>query len=42
MEDEYISVDNLHEHLGTAAKLPSPCAFYGVRLVLLDKCKSTT
>ncbi|KAL0014828.1 hypothetical protein SO802_001897 [Lithocarpus litseifolius] len=30
MEDEYISVDNLHEHLGTAAKFPSPCAFYGV------------
>ncbi|KAL4645742.1 hypothetical protein ACB092_02G256000 [Castanea dentata] len=30
MEDEYISVDNLREHLGTAAKFSSPCAFYGV------------
>ncbi|KAK7841577.1 putative protein phosphatase 2c 47 [Quercus suber] len=29
MEDEYISVDNFHEHLGIAAKFPSPCAFYG-------------
>jgi len=42
MEDEYISVDNLREHLRITAKFPSPCAFYGVRLVLLDKCKSTT
>ncbi|GMY11079.1 probable protein phosphatase 2C 47 [Fagus crenata] len=30
MEDEHIRVDNLHEHLGTAAKFSSPCAFYGV------------
>ncbi|XP_073157763.1 probable protein phosphatase 2C 47 [Henckelia pumila] len=30
MEDEYICVDNLHEHLGTANGFPSPGAFYGV------------
>ncbi|GAV81550.1 PP2C domain-containing protein [Cephalotus follicularis] len=30
MEDEYICVDNLCEHLGTAANLPCFGAFYGV------------
>lgn len=30
MEDEYICVDNLSEHLGTAKTFPSPGAFYGV------------
>ncbi|PIN17220.1 Serine/threonine protein phosphatase [Handroanthus impetiginosus] len=30
MEDEYICVDNLSEHLGTANGFPSPGAFYGV------------
>ncbi|ONH95263.1 hypothetical protein PRUPE_7G060000 [Prunus persica] len=30
MEDEYICVDDLHEHLGQMENLPSPGAFYGV------------
>ncbi|XP_015889591.2 probable protein phosphatase 2C 47 [Ziziphus jujuba] len=30
MEDEYICIDNLCEHLGSAAGLHSPAAFYGV------------
>ncbi|KAK6150290.1 hypothetical protein DH2020_015222 [Rehmannia glutinosa] len=30
MEDEYICVDNLSEHLGSANSFPSPGAFYGV------------
>ncbi|KAL7104142.1 hypothetical protein ACP275_08G225400 [Erythranthe tilingii] len=30
MEDEYICVDDLSEHLGAANGLPSPRAFYGV------------
>lgn len=30
MEDEYICVDNLHKHLGSAANFSSPGAFYGV------------
>ncbi|XP_051141424.1 probable protein phosphatase 2C 47 isoform X2 [Andrographis paniculata] len=30
MEDEFICVDNLSEHLGTAKDFPSPGAFYGV------------
>ncbi|PKI57041.1 hypothetical protein CRG98_022545 [Punica granatum] len=30
MEDEYICVDNLHDHIGTNADLPTPGAFYGV------------
>ncbi|EPS57770.1 hypothetical protein M569_17047, partial [Genlisea aurea] len=30
MEDEYICVDNLSEHLGKASGFPSPGAFYGV------------
>jgi protein phosphatase 2C family protein 2/3 len=40
MEDEYICVDNLHEHLGIAAEFSSPGAFYGVCNLLLDKCAS--
>ncbi|KAM7523953.1 hypothetical protein LguiA_013855 [Lonicera macranthoides] len=30
MEDEYICVDNLREHIGASPSLPSPGAFYGV------------
>ncbi|XP_052195091.1 probable protein phosphatase 2C 47 [Diospyros lotus] len=30
MEDEYICVDNLREHIGAASDFPSPAAFYGV------------
>ncbi|KAI4336687.1 hypothetical protein L6164_015182 [Bauhinia variegata] len=30
MEDEHLCVDNLTEHLGSAADIPSPGAFYGV------------
>lgn len=30
MEDEYICVDNLREHLEAASDFPSPGAFYGV------------
>lgn len=30
MEDEYICVDNLQEHLEAASDFPSPGAFYGV------------
>ncbi|KAK6946543.1 PPM-type phosphatase-like domain [Dillenia turbinata] len=30
MEDEYISIDNLLDHLGTTVRVPSPAAFYGV------------
>ncbi|KAL5698676.1 protein-serine/threonine phosphatase [Ranunculus cassubicifolius] len=30
MEDEHICVDNLREHLGATADVPSPGAFYGV------------
>lgn len=30
MEDEHICIDNLLEHLGENAGLPSPGAFYGV------------
>lgn len=30
MEDEYICVDNLCEHIGSNAEIPSPGAFYGV------------
>lgn len=30
MEDEYVCVDNLREHLGAAENFPSPGAFYGV------------
>ncbi|KAF5751245.1 protein phosphatase 2C 47 [Tripterygium wilfordii] len=30
MEDEYICLDNLQEHLGQAEDFPSPGAFYGV------------
>ncbi|CAL5326585.1 unnamed protein product [Camellia sinensis] len=30
MEDEFICVDNLREHLGAALDFPSPGAFYGV------------
>lgn len=30
MEDEFICVDNLCEHLGAAEMFPSPGAFYGV------------
>ncbi|CAA2972425.1 probable phosphatase 2C 47 [Olea europaea subsp. europaea] len=30
MEDEYVCVDNLYEHLGAADSFPSPGAFYGV------------
>lgn len=30
MEDEFISVDNLGDHLGEALDLVSPGAFYGV------------
>ena len=35
MEDEYICVDNLCEHLGAAATFPSPGAFYGVCITYL-------
>lgn len=35
MEDEHICVDNLVDHLGHIANVPSPGAFYGVRLVSL-------
>lgn len=31
MEDEYICVDNLREHIGEDHDFPSPGAFYGVR-----------
>ncbi|XP_019185224.1 PREDICTED: probable protein phosphatase 2C 47 [Ipomoea nil] len=30
MEDEYICVDDLHQHLDVTRKFPSPGAFYGV------------
>ncbi|KAK4789480.1 hypothetical protein SAY86_016784 [Trapa natans] len=30
MEDEYICVDDLREHIGSNADIPSPGAFYGV------------
>jgi hypothetical protein len=30
MEDEYICIDDLEEHLGALANLPSHGAFYGV------------
>ncbi|KAJ4837924.1 hypothetical protein Tsubulata_022514 [Turnera subulata] len=30
MEDEFVCVDNLQEHLAISANLPSPAAFYGV------------
>lgn len=30
MEDEHICIDNLLEHLGESANIPSPGAFYGV------------
>lgn len=30
MEDEHVCIDNLMEHLGSPADLPSPGAFYGV------------
>lgn len=30
MEDEHICIDNLLEHLGEDADVPSPGAFYGV------------
>lgn len=35
MEDEYICVDNLCEHLDAAETFPSPAAFYGVCNLLL-------
>lgn len=35
MEDEYICVDNLCEHLGDSINLPSAGAFYGVCNLLL-------
>ncbi|KAK1324899.1 putative protein phosphatase 2C 27 [Acorus calamus] len=30
MEDEHICIDNLVEHIGSSANIPSPGAFYGV------------
>ncbi|KAL5820976.1 hypothetical protein ACOSQ3_022858 [Xanthoceras sorbifolium] len=30
MEDEFICIDNLHDHLGSDSNFPSPGAFYGV------------
>lgn len=30
MEDEFLCVDNIREHLGAASDFPSPAAFYGV------------
>lgn len=35
MEDEYICVDDLEEHLGASVNLPSHGAFYGVCVLLL-------
>ncbi|KAK8916414.1 putative protein phosphatase 2C 27 [Platanthera zijinensis] len=33
MEDEYICIDNIVDHLCADADLPAPCAFYGVRFI---------
>lgn len=30
MEDEFLCVDNIHEHLGADSDFPSPASFYGV------------
>ncbi|XP_057958696.1 probable protein phosphatase 2C 47 [Malania oleifera] len=30
MEDEFVCIDDLHEHLGASPNFPSPGAFYGV------------
>ncbi|KAL6011968.1 hypothetical protein ACLOJK_002435 [Asimina triloba] len=35
MEDEHICIDNLVEHLGEAADIPSPGAFYGATVLKL-------
>jgi len=35
MEDEHVCIDDLTQHTGSASNVPSPGAFYGVRMLFL-------